>query len=589
MSATPRSGRRGRPRFVATWSALVAVSSLVGHPARAQSTFSVAVDPEGNPANGWCGVSKLSADGLVVAYSSRATNLVPGDTNGFADIFTFERASGRVRRVSVDSAGNEANQDSSMFLGSVSSDGRHVAFWSHASNLCPGDTNGTADVFVHDTLTGVTTCASVTPAGVPGDGWSWIPRISGDGRLLAFATFATDLVAGANSSGQVVVRDLVTGSSRVVSADAAGLLGNDESDTPWISADGRYVAFDSLATNLSPLDLNLDRDVYVKDLLTGALELVSVSPLGVAAIGYSANPSLSADGRFVSFASSARDLVPGDVNGLGDVFVRDRLAGTTELVSVSSAGVQADNHCLGNSAVSADGAVVVFDSYAANLAPNDPQSELDVFVRDRAAGTTALVSVGYLGTSVNGAAADPSLSADGRYITYSSRGAEIVQGHGNFDWDPYFHDRLGLTPMLATYCAPTATSDGCLPQISAFGVPRAANSGFTLSVVAAPAQRLGLVFYGVTGARHIPYGVGASVLCIQHPLQRTPIQATGGTPGLCDGTLSVDWNQFVSTQVAPVGTPFLGGRTVWAQAWVRDPGAPDGAVLTDAVWFTVCP
>lgn len=290
-------------------------------------TTLASVDSGGILGNSGSFNGSISADGRFVAFLSSASNLIAGDTNGKPDIFVRDRQSGQTTRVSVDSSGAQANDYS--VTTSISADGRFVVFSSHATNLVPGDTNGLDDVFVHDRQSGLTTRASCDSAGVQGNGASMIGPQSGgisvDGRFVAFWSHATNLVPGdTNGFSDVFVRDVPNGQTIRVSVGPAGAQGNSPSEKAAISADGRFVAFRSQSSNLVSGDVNFAPDVFVHALLSGETALVSVDSAGAQAIGTSDWPSISADGRFISFHSLASNLVPGDTNGKFDIFVRDR-------------------------------------------------------------------------------------------------------------------------------------------------------------------------------------------------------------------------------------------------------------------------
>jgi Tol biopolymer transport system component len=341
-------------------------------------------------AGGYVPNPSISADGRYVAFDSDVANLVPGDTNGLSDIFVRDRTAGVTYLVSKNSAGDQGNTYS--VYPSVSADGRYVAFMSGATNLVYADTNGVADIFVRDRQTGTTTRVSRNSAGVEGNDGSFSPSISGDGRYVAFPSDATNLVAGdTNGVSDIFVRDRNTGTTYLVSKSSTGEIGNGYSTAPFISADGRYVVFDSYATNLVAGDTNGMSDVFVRDRQTGTTTLVSKSSTGVLGSGNSYYASISADGRYVAFYSYAVNLVTGDTNGVEDIFVRDRQTGTTTRVSKSSAGVEGDGDSIYPS-ISADGRYVVFYSAASNLVPGDINGAGDTFVRDRQTGTTTLVS-----------------------------------------------------------------------------------------------------------------------------------------------------------------------------------------------------
>ena len=261
-----------------------------------------------------------------MAFHSDATNLVSGDTNIYCDVFVHDRQSGVTKRVSVDSAGSEGDEESR--FPSISGDGRHVAFESYATNLVSGDTNSDFDAFVHDRQTGITERVDVSSAGGQADGFSDWSSISAD-RAVAFYSSATNLVSGdTNSDFDAFVHDRQTGITERVSVDSAGREGDGQTRYPSISGDGQYVTFQSYATNL----------------VAGETERVSVDSAGGQGNSYSDIPSISADGRYVAFESSASNLIFGDTNGWCDVFVHDRQTGITDRVSVDSTGGEGDSH-----------------------------------------------------------------------------------------------------------------------------------------------------------------------------------------------------------------------------------------------------
>jgi Tol biopolymer transport system component len=306
---------------------------------------------------------------------------VAGDTKGSWQVFVRDYTTGATTRVSVAVAGGRGNSNS--LEPSISADGRFVAFSSRASNLVAGDTNRSEDIFVRDRTTGATTRVSVDGAGNQVNGDSERPSISADGRLVAFASEADNLVAGdTNGLEDVFVRDRATGAITRVSVDGAGNQANSGSHYPSISADGRFVAFHSAADNLVAGDTNGLEDVFVRDRTTGATTQVSVAGAGNQGNSDSFVPSISADGRFVAFGSTADNLVAGDTNGYADVFIHDRQTGATTRVSVDNAGNQGNSHSFGPS-ISADGRFVAFYSLAHNLVAGDTNLREDVLVRDR--------------------------------------------------------------------------------------------------------------------------------------------------------------------------------------------------------------
>jgi hypothetical protein len=233
------------------------------HDRQTGATTRVSVSSVGGQGNDFSSGPALSADGRYVAFESTASNLVAGDTNGSGDVFVHDRQTGATTRVSVSSTGEQGNGNS--FRAALSADGRYVAFESTASNLVAGDTNGTSDIFVHDRQTGATTRVSVSSAGEQGNNNSFRSALSANGRYVAFYSLASNLVAGdTNGRWDVFVHDRQTGVTRRVSVSSAGVQGNHDSMWPALSADGRYVAFDSVASNLVPGDTNETWDVFIR-------------------------------------------------------------------------------------------------------------------------------------------------------------------------------------------------------------------------------------------------------------------------------------------------------------------------------------
>ena len=358
-------------------------------------TTRVSVASDGMQGNGDSGdyTLSISADGRYVAFTSEASNLVVGDTYlcshpklplyNCADVFVHDRVTGETTLVSVASDGTQANSES--WLSSMSADGRYVAFGSTATNLVVGDTNGSSDVFIHDLVTGETTCVSVASDGTQGNNSSGGNSISADGRYVAFISAASNLVVGdTNDTYDSFVHDRMTGETTRLSVASDGMQGNMGSWSTSISADGRYVAFTSEASNLVAGDTNGLEDIFMHDRQTGETTRVSLASDGSQANDLSRNPSISGDGRFVAFNSDASNLVVGDTNDTCDSFVHDRMTGETTRLSVSSDGMQG-NKASGFTgiSISVNGRYVAFDSVSTNLVVGDTNDTTDIFVRDR--------------------------------------------------------------------------------------------------------------------------------------------------------------------------------------------------------------
>ena len=346
-------------------------------------------------------------------------------------------------RASVSSAGTEAGAPS--IQAAISADARYVVFASDAPDLVAND-SGNMDVFVRDRQTGVTERVSVASDGTPAGAPSLFPAISGDGRYAVFQSAATNLVTPDSNATDIFLRDRMAGTTTRVSVATDGTPGNGSSETPSISAGGRFVTFTSLADNLVPDDGNQDRDVFVRDLVAGTTELVSQASDGThgnfGSGGLGAGPArISADGRYVVYGSFANNLVPGDLNGDDDIFVRDRMNSTTERVSVATDETERDGHSMYGS-ISDDGRYVAFFSEAA-LTVDDADGYSDVFLRDRTLGTTTRLSVGPGGTPPDGSSRFPVINADGGVIAFHSGATMLVSGDLNQTTDVFLYHLAG--------------------------------------------------------------------------------------------------------------------------------------------------
>jgi Tol biopolymer transport system component len=385
----------------------------------------------------------MSGDGRFVAFDSSADRVIGGDTNALRDVFVYDRVVQSISRVSVATGGAQATgpkDNAQSQRPTISADGRYVAFWSSATNLVPGDTNGVPDAFVHDRATNTTTRVSVSSDGVQGDGESARPVISRDGRFVAFESAAKNLVGGTglplpigggdtNSARDIFVHELATKKTTRVSVSSSGQQADGQSGpTATISGNGRLVAFSSDATNLVSGDTNGRADIFVHNLDNGQTTRVSVAANGTQADKASASPSISADGRFVSFDSAATNLGVSDSNGTEDIYVKDLQSGAVSRVSVVSGGAEADGGESRDSSISGDGRYVAFWSGATNLVANDRNGFDDIFVHDRQTGITRRVSVSTSGTEGNGNSYSAALSVDGRFVAYDSKATNLATG-----------------------------------------------------------------------------------------------------------------------------------------------------------------
>ncbi len=385
-----------------------------------------------------------------------------GGSGGSAGSAGGGPATSGIKRVSVSGAGVEANNSSEH--PSLSGDGQLVAFESYASNLVTGDTNGVGDVFVHNMQTGTTVRVSVDSSGVQGDGQSSYPSLSANGRFVAFESDATNLVAGdTNGSTDIFVHDLLTGTTQRATVDSTGVQANSASHLASISADGRFVAFESYSNNLAGLDNNSALDIFVHDFQTGATLLASVGTAGNKSINQnSVAPSISQDGRFVAFHSFANDLVGDTTYTLANIFLRDLQNNTLKRVGTSTAGVLANGDCFYPS-LSGDGTHVAFFSAATNLV-SGAGFVTEIFERDLVAGTTVCASVDNAGTdsSVDGTFGG-SVSMTGRWVAFFASGTNLViGGNGTIDQAFVRDTQTGTTTCASQNSAGDYADGSCI-------------------------------------------------------------------------------------------------------------------------------
>ncbi|MER5530549.1 hypothetical protein ABT075_39250 [Streptomyces sp. NPDC002677] len=384
--------------------------------AHAPRTERVSKATDGTQADAASAAPALSADGRYVAFTSAAGNLVRGDRNGVADVFVRDLRTGRTERIAKGPASTPA----------LSGDGRYVVFATSAA-LAKGDDNGVADIYLYDRRTHRTERVS---KGHPTD---WLansyPAISANGRVVAYATSAPDAAPGdTNERADVIVHDRRTGRDQLVQYTTSGVLADADALFPSLSADGRYVTFDTPA-QLDPAQVQTSktRTVYVRDLRTQTTEQIS-RPTRYAYKNYADDSSISGNGRLVAFESSLYYLVPDDTNRQPDIFVYDRTRQTTVRVSTAADGTQADGPSQDPS-LSANGRYAAFTSTAGNLVPGDTNGVADIFVKDLRTGAITRVSLGT--GQADGASSAAALSADGKAAAYASTATNLVRGDTN--------------------------------------------------------------------------------------------------------------------------------------------------------------
>lgn len=396
----------------------------------------------------------VSADGRWVAFSSDASNLVPGDYNHTRDIFLRDTKTDSTRRISVSDTGQQGNAAS--YNPTISGDGRYVVYDSYATNLVPGDTNRQGDVFLYDRNARTTTRISMGYDGSQTDAESGFGVISEDGNVIGFESRATNIMKGVKSAAtQLYAYDRAKKTTDLVTTAFLGGPASSGSGALSLSNDGRYVAFSSSSTDLVPYDVNQHDDIFVRDRQTKTTRRVSVNSVGGESNGTSAEPAISGDGRYVAFESEATNLLgidptfqddpksiinpegkldTGDTNGVPDVFLHDMQTGSTERVSISATGEQANADSYAAS-ISEDGRYVAFVSLATNLVLGDTNGVREVFVRDRRKHTTIRVAMSDAGLQGNKLSVMPAISRDGSVVVFASDASNLVLGDTNHDTD----------------------------------------------------------------------------------------------------------------------------------------------------------
>jgi hypothetical protein len=577
----PERGREiTRATAVSLLASAVFTLSAPGAPAQCNTTR-LSESNDGEEANKPSVSPDISSDGRFVAFCSYATNLTP---EGLQGVFLRDRQKDEIQLVSLSSAGIPGNAGSTEVR--ISSNGRFIVFLSWANNLAPGDQNAIADLFLRDLVRGTTVMVSVNSNGVQADhGCSWA-NVSDDGRYVCFRSGARNLAnAGPKLliTPDVYLRDTVAGTTTLLSVTASGTYA--QASYPDISPDGQYVCFVA-GDNIVASDNNGVDDIIIYEISTGQYSVASTAASGAQPNSDCFLPSISADGRFVAFTSAATNLIPGGANGWIHVYVKDRLTGAIELVSISNAGAQA----IGVSSlpdISGDGRYVTFSSDAASLVPWPVAPNYNPYVHDRWNKTTTQVNVYASGRPcMYPTASHPRVGGAG-HVLFESNDPFLVQGHPNWFNDVFVRECTPLVPLA--YCTSKVNSIGCMPEIDSFGVPSASVAyPFTIRAVQVLNNKPGALIYGKSGPTASPFLGG--FLCAAAPLKRTKLQLSGGLAGGtdCSGSFSFDFNTYIASGADPA---LVAGQQVWAQYWSRDPGfpSPDNSSLTGGLEFTIGP
>ena len=536
-------------------------------------------------------VNAISGDERLLLCTV-ANGFVPGDDDGFEHLAWFDRWTGQYSPA-VSGIGGAPLDGSA--LGVDVSGGpaqpRYVLFASHATNLGPVHQNGMTDLFLLDRQTNVVSRVSLTSTGAEPNGSSDYGEVSDDGRFVAFTSEASDMTPNdTDNDVDVFVRDMVAGTTELVSVALSGVGGNNFSHRAEISADGRSVAFVSGASDLVPGDTNQTPDLFLRDLSAGTTQRIVLGPGGVqpnnSVYSFSMNPSA----EVIAFDSIATNLVAQPV-GPWEVYVLDRRNGSLRLVTVGLNGQLADGTSE-EPLISDDGGWVLFSSYATNLVANDSDDQKDSFLAAVSNGAIQMVT-----RSTSGSPGIPptgwidltstAVSATGRLTVIRTDLEGLVAGDTNQQGDTFVWDQLSGASPIESYCTSKVNSLGCTPRLTSAGEPHetAPEDAFFVSAHGLRNHRPGLLLWS-TSAASLPFGGGT--LCVGAPTVRTAGQMTGGTLSLddCTGSSSFHFSRAYLSQHGLVS-----GTTAYAQFWGRDPGfAPPNAVtLSDGIRFTVRP
>lgn len=537
----------------------------------------VSVSSSGPQGNGASLSGAVSANGRFIVFESAASNLVAGDTNAASDIFLRDRLFGTTECLSRTTASPVANGSSNR--PAFSNDAQIVAFASTANDLVAGDievpgTANSADVFVVDRSTGSIKLISRRVSGAQATGLFENAVVSGDGNTVVFGS-SIDLATGTDSV-QIWAYDVASGALDRVDGGVATPFAR----YPSISHDGRFVSYRAWVTLPSGA---IVRQILVRDRTAASTQIASVFANGALGNADSSWSSISADGRFVAFDSLATNDIPSSGAGVTRVYVRDMLLGTTELVSRNSLGHPNVAAC-NTPVMSPDGRRVAFYSNGSGWIPGDTSTFADAVVFDRTSRALSLIGSTDSGAPAAGSTAVTSFRADGAQVVLISSASNLVSGDTNNQIDVFVKD---VTPLIpAPYCTAQVNSLGCTSNLTSTGLPSASlPTPFTIEAHELVNGRFAVLFYGYA-PNAVPFNGGT--LCIAAPLKRTPPQPTGGnTTGVdCSGAIDFDFNALIRSGLVPELTP---GTVVYAQVTYGDVGGGSGRAQSDGLAFTILP
>ena len=524
----------------------------------------------------------ISHDGRFVAFETLSDGFSPDDTNLMYDVYVKDRSTRTLELVSR-SAFTGLSGNASSLQPSISGDGQFVAFASGANDLVPGDGNVWIDIFVYERATGQIQLVSRPNLGGSADGVSAEPSISANGRFVAFMSAATNLVPGdTNGRLDVFLHDRLGGQLTMISRDIVGGMSNGDSDQPCISSDGRYVAFRTTATDIVPGDANNAADVIVYDRITGSNERVSRYSNGSQLFGESGFPSISGDGRLVAFHTDSL-IHPTDNPGSVDPVVFDVQAGSLWVASEIDIVTLANGES-GLPRLSDDGEYVVFITDATNLAPGDTNGFWDIYRVRVGGGPFERVSLAHDGSEITDLVFDARISADGSHIAFMSEADGVVSGDSDGGADVFVRNLGPTFPRIR--CQGKQNSAGCVPFVDFQGTPSVSSTDpfFVRSHGVVPAEA-GFLIYGTSGRLNLDFHGGK--LCVKLPFHRMAAKHPLVFPAGClQRSLRVDFNKRIQGGFDPALSI---GQVVNSQWIQRDPADPAGFgdSLSDALEFTI--
>lgn len=413
----------------------------------------MSVNVNGQQANGASFKPAFSPDSTKIAFESDASNLLPSGLNGERQILLKDIASGQITLVSANASGQAANADCLDM--EFSPDGRKMVFESDATNLVAGVTNGKRHVYMKDLDTGTVTLISSSSTGAAGNANSGDPMFSPDGTKVVFSSISDNFApndTNISSGGRdIFIKDLATGLTSLVSANAQGQIGNGNGDDPSWSHDGESVIFWSSASNLIPGGTNGVEQVYIKNIETGAVRLVSVDNAGDQSNGYNNDPSFTPDDRIITYWSDASDILPGDTNGKSDIVLYNLVSQNVTIGSSNAQGV-IGNGSSQDPLFTADGKYLTMKSNSTNFVPEASNGKYQIFVKDMATGELVLLSTNNQGVQGNDNSDDPIFSRNGQYVAFESFATNFVSGDTNGKLDIYMArvELVESEPILGT-------------------------------------------------------------------------------------------------------------------------------------------